>query len=63
MIEIKKLNKSYAIGKNSLHVLKGIDLSIKKGELVVIMGSSGFGNSTLLNIIEMLDNFDSGPYH
>jgi len=63
MIEIKKLNKSYAIGKNSLHVLKGIDVSIKKGELVAIMGSSGSGKSTLLNIIGMLDNYDSGSYH
>ena len=62
MIEIKKLNKSYAIGKNSLHVLKGIDVSIKKGELVAIMGSSGSGKSTLLNIIGMLDNYDSGLY-
>ena len=51
MIEINKLNKSYAIGKNSLHVLKGINVSIKKGELVAIMGSSGSGKSTLLNII------------
>ena len=62
MIEINKLNKSYAIGKNSLHVLKGIDLTIKKGELVAIMGSSGSGKSTLLNIIGMLDNYDSGSY-
>ena len=63
MIEINKLNKSYAIGKNSLHVLKGIDLTIKKGELVAIMGSSGSGKSTLLNIVGMLDNYDSGSYH
>jgi putative ABC transport system ATP-binding protein len=63
MIEINKLNKSYVIGKNSLHVLKGIDVSIKKGELVAIMGSSGSGKSTLLNIIGMLDNYDSGSYH
>jgi putative ABC transport system ATP-binding protein len=40
MIEIKELNKSYAIGKNSLHVLKGINLKINEGELVAIMGSS-----------------------
>ena len=63
MIEINKLNKSYAIGKNSLHVLKGIDLTIKKGELVAIMGSSGSGKSTLLNIVGMLDNYDSVSYH
>ena len=63
MIEIQELNKSYAIGKNSLHVLKGINLSIKEGELVAIMGSSGSGKSTLLNIIGMLDNYDSGSYY
>ncbi|MBT7896413.1 MAG: ABC transporter ATP-binding protein [Flavobacteriales bacterium] len=63
MIEIKELNKSYAIGKNSLHVLKGINLKINEGELVAIMGSSGSGKSTLLNIIGMLDNYDSGSYH
>tara|TARA_B100000780_G_scaffold93996_1_gene65379 strand:- start:7845 stop:8522 length:678 start_codon:yes stop_codon:yes gene_type:complete len=62
MIEINDLNKSYSIGKNSLHVLKGINLQIQEGELVAIMGSSGSGKSTLLNIIGMLDNYDSGSY-
>ena len=51
MIKIEKLHKSYPIGKDSLHVLKGIDLHIKKGEFVSIMGSSGSGKSTLLNIV------------
>jgi putative ABC transport system ATP-binding protein len=45
-----------------LHVLKGIDLSVKQGELVSIMGSSGSGKSTLLNIIGMLDEADKGQY-
>ncbi|MBE9491709.1 MAG: ABC transporter ATP-binding protein [Bacteroidetes bacterium] len=62
MIKLSKLNKSYQIGKNSLHVLKGIDLEIEKGELVSIMGSSGSGKSTLLNIIGILDNYDNGKY-
>lgn len=62
MIEIKDLHKSYRMGSNSLHVLKGINFSVKEGELVAIMGSSGSGKSTLLNILGMLDVADSGEY-
>lgn len=62
MISLKNINKTYITGKNSLHVLKGIDLEIKQGELVSIMGSSGSGKSTLLNIIGMLDNHDAGNF-
>ncbi len=62
MIEIKNLHKSYKVGKNSLHVLKGINFSVQEGELVSIMGSSGSGKSTLLNILGMLDEADEGSY-
>lgn len=62
MIKIEKLHKSYPIGKDSLHVLKGLDLHIKEGEFVSIMGSSGSGKSTLLNIVGLLDNHDEGKY-
>ncbi|MEL6304193.1 MAG: ABC transporter ATP-binding protein [Bacteroidota bacterium] len=62
MIEIKDLHKSYKMGSNSLHVLKGINFSAEAGELVAIMGSSGSGKSTLLNILGMLDEADSGEY-
>ncbi|MDT0686271.1 ABC transporter ATP-binding protein [Autumnicola psychrophila] len=62
MIEIKDLHKSYKMGSNSLHVLKGINFSVQEGELVSIMGSSGSGKSTLLNILGMLDEADSGSY-
>lgn len=51
------------MGQNSLHVLKGIDLEIEEGELVSIMGSSGSGKSTMLNILGILDNYDHGSYH
>ena len=51
------------MGKESLHVLKGLDLHIKEGEFVSIMGSSGSGKSTLLNIVGLLDIHDEGTYH
>jgi len=62
MIKIEKLHKSYPIGKDSLHVLKGLDLHIKEGEFVSIMGASGSGKSTLLNIVGLLDTHDEGNY-
>ncbi len=63
MIKIEKLHKSYPIGNDSLHVLKGLNLHIKEGEFVSIMGSSGSGKSTLLNIVGLLDGHDSGNYY
>lgn len=63
MIKIENLHKSYPIGKDSLHVLKGINLHIKEGEFVSIMGSSGSGKSTLLNIVGLLDVHDEGDYY
>lgn len=63
MIQLNDIHKSYVMGSNSLHVLKGIDLEIKEGEMVSIMGSSGSGKSTLLNIIGILDNYDKGEFH
>jgi len=63
MIKIENLHKSYPMGKESLHVLKGLDLHIKEGEFVSIMGSSGSGKSTLLNIVGLLDSHDEGQYY
>lgn len=62
MIQLKHIRKAYHMGSNTLDVLKGIDLHIRKGEMVSVMGSSGSGKSTLLNIIGLLDNADSGEY-
>lgn len=63
MIKLVNLHKSYPIGKDSLHVLKGLNLHIKEGEFVSIMGSSGSGKSTLLNIVGLLDEHDEGDYY
>ena len=63
MIKLTNINKTYYTEATSLHVLKGIDLTIGKGEYVSVMGASGSGKSTLLNIIGILDNYDTGTYY
>jgi putative ABC transport system ATP-binding protein len=63
MIKLVDLHKSYPMGKEFLHVLKGINLEIKEGEFVSIMGSSGSGKSTMLNILGLLDTHDQGEYY
>lgn len=62
VVELKGINKFYKVGKDKLHVLKSIDLTIEKGEFVMIMGKSGSGKTTLLNILGFLDKFDEGQY-
>jgi putative ABC transport system ATP-binding protein len=62
MISLKNINKTYQIGKNQLHVLKGVNMQVNEGEFVSIMGSSGSGKSTLLNILGILDDYDTGEY-
>ncbi|CAM2065146.1 ABC transporter ATP-binding protein [Sulfidibacter corallicola] len=63
MINLQQVTKAYRMGKQSLPVLKGIDLQIGTGELVSIMGPSGSGKSTLLNVLGILDRYDEGTYH
>ena len=62
MLQLKNIHKSFPMGNQSLHVLRGIDMEVESGELVSIMGASGSGKSTLLNIIGILDNQDEGSY-
>ncbi|MGL4861642.1 MAG: ABC transporter ATP-binding protein [Cetobacterium sp.] len=62
MIEIKNLNKYYINGEMKLHALKNINFFIEKGEFVAIMGSSGSGKSTMMNILGCLDHTFDGTY-
>ena len=59
-LEITGIRKSFGAGDSRVEVLKGIDLSIEKGEFCVLLGPSGSGKSTLLNIIGGIDTPDSG---
>lgn len=59
-LKINGIKKSFGEGESRTEVLKGIDLSIEKGEICVLLGPSGSGKSTLLNIIGGIDNADSG---
>ena len=60
IIEIKDLKKDYALGKTTVNAIRGIDLSIEKGDFISIIGPSGSGKTTLLNIIGCIDQATSG---
>lgn len=63
LIELKDLRRSFQSGDLKVEVLKGISLTIEKGEFIAIMGASGSGKSTLMNIIGGLDYLSKGTYH
>ena len=60
IIEIKGLKKDYALGKTTVHALRGVDLLVEKGTLISIVGPSGSGKTTLLNIIGCIDGATEG---
>jgi putative ABC transport system ATP-binding protein len=63
LIELSQVHKTYGEGESEVRALDGIDLRIERGEFVAIMGSSGSGKSTCMNILGCLDRPTAGEYH
>ena len=62
IIQTNNLKRFFQVGSEKVEALKGIDLSVKKGEFLSIMGPSGSGKTTLMNIIGCLDTPSDGEY-
>ncbi|WP_294764592.1 ABC transporter ATP-binding protein [uncultured Rhodoferax sp.] len=63
LIAARDLTKTYTMGDQTVHALRGVSLDIAEGEMVAIMGASGSGKSTLMNILGCLDQPSTGSYH
>ncbi|KAA1243236.1 ABC transporter ATP-binding protein [Aquimarina sp. RZ0] len=63
VIEIRGIIRNFQLGQETVYVLKGIDLDIKRGEYLAIMGPSGSGKSTLMNLLGCLDTPTDGTYN
>ncbi|MGD8822291.1 MAG: ATP-binding cassette domain-containing protein, partial [Anaerolineales bacterium] len=63
VIQAKGLTKVYQMGDVQVHALRGVDISVRRGEVISIMGPSGSGKSTLMNILGCLDRPTEGDYY
>ncbi|MYJ58293.1 MAG: ATP-binding cassette domain-containing protein, partial [Chloroflexi bacterium] len=62
MIRLDGVRKTFTAGETQIHALDGVSLEIERGEFVAIMGQSGSGKSTMMNIVGLLDRSDDGAY-